>query len=415
MYVEHFNHSDTGGGASIAAFRLVSALNNSSLPVDAKLRVIQSSLTDPSILTPRNPSTLIWNRFARFCSEQLSKVDPHSLNNPFSLSLFPSSTYRTLNQSDCDIVNLHWCQAESLSVEDLPKITKPLVWTLHDTWPFCGATHYPDDLYDQRYAIGFKPLTRKVLPLQYDFNYHTWRRKTKSWREPIHLVCPSNWIKDCALQSIVMRGWPATVIPNPLPTDVFAPAYKPLARKHYSLPPDSLVISFSAHDLTDKRKGLSLLFSLLATIRSTFPNVVALVIGAYSSELKRSLPVRSIFTGYLSTDVAMAKALSCSDVHIVPSLLDNLPQTATEAQSCGIPVLAFKVGGLSDAIEHASTGYLAKPYAIPELAQQLSRLLSDTELRRRMSRQSRERAVSLWSPHVVASSYFHLYASLIAT
>lgn len=415
MYVEHFNHSDTGGGASIAAFRLVSALNSATLPIDAKLRVIQSSLTDASILRPTNPATLIWNRLLRFCSAQLSSLDPQSLNNPFSLSLFPSSTYRTLNRSDCQIVNLHWCQAESLSVEDLPKINKPLVWTLHDTWPFCGATHYPDDLYDQRYAVGFKPLPSKVLPFQYDLNYHTWLRKTKSWRKPIQLVCPSNWIKDCASKSIVMQGWPATVIPNPLPIDVFAPAHKPLARKQYSLPPESLVISFSAHNLSDKRKGLSLLFSLLATIRSTFTNVVALVIGAYSSELQRSLPVRSVFTGYLSTDFAMAQALSCSDVHIVPSLLDNLPQTATEAQSCGIPVLAFNVGGLSDAIEHASTGYLAKAYDIPELAKQLSTLLSDPDLRRRMSRQSRDRAVSLWSPDVVASSYYHLYANLIAT
>ena len=44
MYVEHFNHSDSGGGASIAAYRLVSTLNASALPVSSKLRVIQSPI-----------------------------------------------------------------------------------------------------------------------------------------------------------------------------------------------------------------------------------------------------------------------------------------------------------------------------------------------------------------------------------
>jgi len=413
MYVEHFNHSDAGGGASIAAFRLVSALNTSALPVNSKLRVLQSSLDDKSILKPKHSYTILWNRVARFSSAQLSKLDPHSRHNPFSLSLFPSQIYRTLNHSSCDIVNLHWCQAESLAVEDFAKITKPLVWTLHDTWPFCGATHYPDDLYDQRFASGYNSSIRKTLPFQFDLNYHTWRRKTIAWTKPIQLVCPSRWIKDCAQKSVIMRSWPASVVPNPIPVDVFAPANKLHSRAHYPFPPDSLVISFSAHDLSDRRKGLSLLISVLSHIRVRYPNLVALVIGSSTRELKRSLPVRSFFTGYLDTDNGMAQALNCADVHIVPSLLDNLPQTATEAQSCGVPVLAFGVGGLSDAIEHGSTGYLASPYDIADLSTRLSNLLSDAQIRKIMSRQSRDRAVSLWSPDIVASMYHRLYVSLL--
>ena len=414
MYVEHFNHSDSGGGASIAAYRLVSALNSSTNPVSAKLRVIQSSSNETIILKPQNKTSVVCNKLARFCSAQISKLDSHSRSNPYSLSLWPSGIPYSLTKSSCDIVNLHWLQAESISIEDLQKISKPLVWTLHDTWPFCGATHYPDDLLDQRFASGYIPRKQPNLLFDFDLNYLTWRRKVKAWRQPMHLVCPSNWMKECANRSIIMRNWPATVIPNPLPVKVFAPRSKSICRRYHHLPADCFIISFSAHDLSDKRKGISLLIKLLQSIRRLHDNVVALVIGSHSTELARTLPVPSFFTGYLASEYAMANALNCADVHIVPSLIDNLPQTATEAQSCGIPTIAFTVGGLSDAIAHELTGYLVQPYDLSEMCQSLSALILNPDLRSNMSRASRRRALSLWSPDIVAFKYFELYANILS-
>ena len=413
MYIEHFNHSDSGGGASIAAYRLVSALNASILPATAKLRVIQSSKTDNIILRPTHQATLACNKLARFCSAQFSRLDSHSKSNPYSLSLWPSSIPRSLSMSKCDIVNLHWLQAESFSIEYLQKISKPLVWTLHDTWPFCGATHYPDDLFDQRFALGYLPRKNVYMPFCFDLDYLTWRRKVKAWRQALHVVCPSNWMKECANRSIIMRDWPATVIPNPLPVKVFAPRHKSTCRAHYHLPDDRFVITFSAHDLSDKRKGISLLIKLLESIRLYHDNIIVLAIGSYSSELERSLPVPSFFTGYLTSESAMSDALNCADVHIVPSLIDNLPQTATEAQSCGVPTLAFNVGGLSDTIEDHVTGYLAQPYDLSEMCQLLSSLILNPRLRSVMSRASRNRALALWSPDHVASRYYDLYASIL--
>lgn len=415
MYVEHFNHSDSGGGASIAAYRLVSALNASTLPATAKLRVIQSSKTNNIVLSPTHKATIVCNKLARFCSDQVSRLDSHSKSNPYSLSLWPSHIPRLLSESKCNIVNLHWLQAESFSIENLQKIAKPLVWTLHDMWPFCGATHYPDDLFDQRFASGYLPRKPAYIPPYFDLDYLTWRRKVKAWRQAMHVVCPSNWMKECANRSIIMRDWPATVIPNPLPVKVFAPRSKSTCRARLHLPDDRFVITFSAHDLNDKRKGISLLIRLLESIRLFHDNVIVLAIGSYSRELERSLPVPSYFTGYLTTDSAMSDALNCSDVHIVPSLLDNLPQTATEAQSCGVPTIAFNVGGLSDAIEDQVTGYLAQPYDLSEMHQLLSLLIHNPELRSRMSCASRNRALALWSPDFVASKYFDLYASILSS
>ena len=69
-----------------------------------------------------------------------------------SPSFLSSSWVKKINSSDADIVNLHWVQHEMLSVSDISKIKKPLVWTLHDMWGFCGAEHIS---WDKRWLDGY--------------------------------------------------------------------------------------------------------------------------------------------------------------------------------------------------------------------------------------------------------------------
>jgi len=43
-----------------------------------------------------------------------------------------------------------------ISVRDIARIKKPLVWTMHDSWPFCGAEHHPNILEnDERFITGY--------------------------------------------------------------------------------------------------------------------------------------------------------------------------------------------------------------------------------------------------------------------
>ena len=51
---------------------------------------------------------------------------------------------------------------------------------------------------------------------------------------------------------------------------------------------------------------------------------------------------------------------SASDILLTPSILEAFGQVAIEAASCGTPSIGFENTGLSDAIKHKQTGYLAK-------------------------------------------------------
>jgi glycosyltransferase involved in cell wall biosynthesis len=107
-------------------------------------------------------------------------------------------------------------------------------------------------------------------------------------------------------------------------------------------------------------------------------------------------------------------AYAAADVMLVPSLQDNLPNTAIEAQCCGTPVVAFAIGGLSDIVAHEQTGYLARAFDTDELAHGILWVLQDTERHAALRAASRERALALFEPHRIAGLYRDVYSGVLA-
>jgi len=99
----------------------------------------------------------------------------------------------------------------------------------------------------------------------------------------------------------------------------------------------------------------------------------------------------------------------------VPSRQENLPQSGTEAQACGCPVVAFNCTGLPDVVVHGETGYLASPYDAEDLAKGIRWVLEDSERYVQLSAAARARAVSLWAEAVVVPQYLAVYQQAIAT
>jgi glycosyltransferase involved in cell wall biosynthesis len=73
----------------------------------------------------------------------------------------------------------------------------------------------------------------------------------------------------------------------------------------------------------------------------------------------------------------MAIVYSAADLFVIPSLIDNLPNTAIEAICCGTPVVGFNTGGIPDIIEHGVNGLLANEFNAESLAIQIGAALKD--------------------------------------
>ena len=76
--------------------------------------------------------------------------------------------------------------------------------------------------------------------------------------------------------------------------------------------------------------------------------------------------------------------LSVSDVFLLPSAQESFGLAALEAMACAVPVVASRVGGLPEVIEHGVTGYLHPPEALDEMADSVVLLLTDEARRRAM-------------------------------
>ena len=77
--------------------------------------------------------------------------------------------------------------------------------------------------------------------------------------------------------------------------------------------------------------------------------------------------------------------LSISDVFLLPSSQESFGLAALEAMACEVPVVASRVGGLPEVIQHGVSGYLHPPEAINDMAASAVSLLTDEELHERVS------------------------------
>jgi len=94
-------------------------------------------------------------------------------------------------------------------------------------------------------------------------------------------------------------------------------------------------------------------------------------------------------TGWLDHE-AMRAAYAEADICVVPSIWEEpFGLTAVEAMAVGRPVCASRVGGLQRIIRDGETGFLFDRGDAAALAERLSRLLDDADLRQRMGRRGR--------------------------
>lgn len=404
---------DQSGGAARAAFRLHGALNQYGL--ESRMRAMVKTgqhftVCGPQRLREKFTSRVLFPHFVRRC-EKLQ----HSKNeNVRNLALSGAGIVDEINASDADVVNLHWVQNEMFSVKDFARIRKPLVWTLHDMWAFCGAEHYTDDGPGARWRTGYTSANRARGDRGLDLDRWVWGRKMALWKSHSHIVTPSSWLTDCVRESKLMSTWPVSTIPNPLDLSVFKPWPKEVARALFKLPADGPVVLFGAYgnDRTG-RKGVDLLYKALRRLTEKKVPVHGVIFGQHAPITPPDLGMPISWTGPLADEISLALLYSAADVMVVPSRMDNLPQTATEAQSCGCPVVAFGVGGLPDIVEHEETGYLAKPFDVNDLAQGIAWVLADNERHARLSVNSRSRSHQVWETQSLVEQYKTAYQRAI--
>lgn len=104
---------------------------------------------------------------------------------------------------------------------------------------------------------------------------------------------------------------------------------------------------------------------------------------------------------FLGKQESVAEILACADLFLLPSASESFGLVALEAMSCGVPVIATKVGGVPEVVPHGEAGFLAAVGAVEEMAERAVEILKDKPKWRRMSVSARSAAEQYSSERVV--------------
>lgn len=348
------------GGAGKAALRLNNGLNR--IGEDSTLFVKWKTTNSSKVVQIDSPEikNKVFDHFVR--KNFITNIRD---GNTISSAMYPSIGFEYLNLIQTyDIVNLHWIPTfVSLeSISQLRKMGKPIVWTLHDQNPMTGACHYTHGCDKYKFdcsncpqlKVNINNIAKVIL-----------KAKCSYLPKDLVVVTPSQWLADCARQSVVFKNHRVEVIPNSLETDIFKPLDKEYAKNQLGLPPKGKVILFGAQDLKEKRKGLSELIEAIKHMKENnrveqliARNELHVLTFGHSSSLLDSIGIPYKALGYINENSELSIAYSAADVLALPSLEDNLPNLMIESLACETPVVAFNIGGMADVIKDGKNGYL---------------------------------------------------------
>lgn len=157
-------------------------------------------------------------------------------------------------------------------------------------------------------------------------------------------------------------------------------------RKAFGIPLNAALVVTVA--VLRREKGIQYLIEAWPKILESVPKAYYLIVGAgpYEDQLKSlaatyQLTDRVLFAGARSDIPAI---LGSSDLFVLPTLDDVLPTVLAEAMASGLPIIASRVGGVPEMVEHGRNGLLIQPGDPAQLAAACVRLLRAPDEARRL-------------------------------
>jgi glycosyltransferase involved in cell wall biosynthesis len=362
MKIVHLSTFDNGG-AGIAAHRIHRALK--SIGVDSHHLVRQKTghYSDSAAYVEPEPEGIqkLIKKGLRITNElkltpDLNRVDQSFLKNkPAGFELFstPYSNFKVENHPlilSADIINLHWV-TEFVDYEFFfNTIKKPVVWTIHDMNLFTGGCHYSMDCNHFITTCEHCPQIAQPNTAKKFLNI---KKKALAAYGKLNVVSPSNWLLQLSKQSSFAKDFSHHHIKYAYDTKTFKPMNKNHCKEILGFPLDKKIITYISPNVDNKRKGFEYLLKLTDAF-SKSNEVYFCCVGNLSSAIN----IHNF--GHVKDEILMSIIYNATDLFLMPSLADNLPNVLIESILCGTPALSFNVGGIPEIIHHGKNGIICE-------------------------------------------------------
>jgi putative colanic acid biosynthesis glycosyltransferase len=312
-----------------------------------------------------------------------------------------------------DLVHLHNLHGYYLHIgvlfEYLKEVQLPVVWTLHDCWPFTGHCSFFDRYECTKWqTVCHHCPNIKGYPasLGVDNSGRNYQDKKNIFNGlgNCNIVTPSEWLAN-HLHASFLQNYPVKCIHNGIDLDVFSPLVNS-ENILYKYQINSTPYILGVASTWDLRKGLKD-FEALARRKDKRFQVV--LVGLSKKQIE-SLPTGIIGIKRTENTDELAALYVASTVFVNPSYVDNFPTTNIEALACGTPVITYNTGGSPEAID-AETGIVVEKGDINELHKAILQICSKGK--EFYSGKCRERAVQYFNKEERYKDYLELYKSML--
>lgn len=166
-----------------------------------------------------------------------------------------------------------------------------------------------------------------------------------------------------------------------------------------------------------REKGAGELLQAFNDIARDFKNSKLLIVGAVEEDWKERIGnYPNIKEGENLVFYGLTKQpeelLQAGDIFVLPTYREGFGLSVLEASSVGLPVICSDTYGVMDAMVDNVTGLRCKTYDVESLKEAMIRLYEDSELRKKLGKQGRERVVNDFSRELVTQAWYDFYMDL---
>ncbi len=318
-----------------------------------------------------------------------------------------------------DVIHAHNLHGGYFDLRALPALTKeaPVILTLHDEWTFTGHCSYTLDCDRWTLGCGSCPYLETYPAIRRDATAYNLQRKLDIYsRSRLYVASPSKWLLDKAIRSVLKYGMAeARLIPNGVDLALFCPTDKMLAKQELGLEQNASVVLFVGNRTRSNRfKDYSTIEEAvnLVASRSNGRKLFLLSVGEKGREEQVGSAIFR-FIEYQSDPRKIAKYYQAADVFLHAAHADNFPITVLESLACGTPVVATAVGGITEQVDDAQTGFLTPEGDAPAMAERALEILLNDDLRRRMGESAVRTSRSRFDLQLQIDAYLDWYQEIL--
>jgi glycosyltransferase involved in cell wall biosynthesis len=247
-------------------------------------------------------------------------------------------------------------------------------------------------------------------------------QKLSRWSAPLfpwlasRFILPSEYLRNWVVRRRGMPRWRTRVLYNPIDVEHFRPqpGLREESRRRFGFSPNDIVVGFAGR--FERQKGVHVLAAALEGVMGRFPNARALWVGG--GEVASAIDAQLAASPFADRHVRepwsndIVACFAAMDVLAFPPIRrESFGRVSAEAQACGLPVVASRVGGIPETLRENVSGLLVPPGDVPAWTDALATLVGDAALRARMGAAGRAQAEERFAAARIAAEFGRILSS----